>query len=75
MFQLQKADVVIERFEIKENYFTILMLFPFDKDVKSSLNAAVAECNEYGNFLDPRFLFTNVKVLSEKEIVQLLKKK
>lgn len=74
-FQLQKADVVIEQFEIRENYFTILMLFSFDKDVKSYLNAAVAECNQYGNFLDPRFLFTNVKVLSEKEIVQLLEKK
>jgi len=74
MFQLQKADVVIERFEIKENYFTILMLFPFDKDVKSSLNAAVAECNEYGNFLDPRFLFTNVKVLSEKKLFNYSRK-
>ena len=74
-FQLQKAEVVIEQFDIRENYFTILMLFSFDKDPKSYLSAAVAECNQYGNFLDPRFLFTNVKVLSEKEIEQLLKKK
>lgn len=74
-FQLHKAEVVIEKFEIRENYFTILMLFPFNKDVKSSLNAAVTECNQYGNFLDTRFLFTNVKVLSEKEIENLLEKK
>ncbi|MDR2816720.1 MAG: hypothetical protein LBB62_08490 [Proteiniphilum sp.] len=75
IFQLQKADVVIEKFEIRENYFTIMMLFPFNKDVKSSLNAAVAECNQYGNFLDTKFLFTNVKVLSEKEIENILEKK
>lgn len=74
-FQLQKADVVIEKFEIRENYFTILMLFPFNKDVKSNLNAAVTECNQYGNFLDTKFLFTNVKVLSEKEIENILEKK
>ena len=74
-FQLQKAEVMIEKFEIKDNYFTILMLFSFDKDAKSSLNAAVTECNQYGNFLDPRFLFTNVKVLTEKEITHLLDKK
>ncbi len=74
-FQLQKAEVIIEKFEIRENYFTILMLFPFDKDVKSSLNAAVTECNQYGNFLDAKFLFTNVKVLSEKEIENILQKK
>lgn len=74
-FQLQKADVVIEKFEVRENYFTILMLFPFNKDIKSNLNAAVAECNQYGNFLDTKFLFTNVKVLSEKEIENILEKK
>jgi len=74
-FQLQKADVVIEKFEIKDKYFTILMLFSFDKDVKSSLNAAINECNQYGNFIDRKFLFTNVKVLNEKEIDNLLQKK
>lgn len=75
IFQLQKAEVIIEKFEIKENYFTILMLFSFEKDAKSILNEAVTECNQYGNFLDPKFLFTNVKVLSENEIMHLLEKK
>lgn len=71
-FQLQQADVTIEKFDLKENYFTILMLFPFDKDVKSILNAAIDECNQYGNFLDNKFLFTNVKVLSDAEIEKML---
>ena len=48
------------------------MLFAFDIDAKSILNEAVAECNEYGNFLDTRFLFTNVKVLNDKELQYLL---
>lgn len=74
-FQLQQADVNMEKFDVKENYFTILLLFPFEKDVKTILNAAVTECNQYGNFLDSRFLFTNVKVLTEIEIENLLKKK
>lgn len=71
-FQLQKADATIEKFDIRDDYFTILMLFPFDKDVRNKLNAAINECNQYGNFLDPKFLFTNVKVLSESEIEKLL---
>ena len=74
-FQLQQANVDIEKFDVKENYFTILMLFPFDTDIKLSLNAATSECNEYGNFLDEKFLFTNVKVLSEGEIEGLLERK
>lgn len=73
-FQIKKIEVEIEKFEIRDNYFTILLLFPFDKDVRSVLNAAVAECNQYGNFLDTKFLFTNVKILSEKEIDKILKK-
>ena len=74
-FQLEKSDVIIEKFEIKDNYFTIQMLFSFDTNAKTCLNDAVRECNQYGNFLDSRFLFTNVKVLSEKEIEILLQKK
>ncbi|MEA4919042.1 hypothetical protein [Proteiniphilum sp.] len=74
-FQLKKTDVVIEQFDIKENYFTILLLFPFNKDIKLKLNAAVNECNQYGNFLDTKFLFTNVKVLSEAEIKKIVEKK
>lgn len=74
-FQLEQANVDIEKFEIKDNYFTILMLVPFDVDIKSILQAAIDECNQYGNFLDAKFLFTNVKILSDEEIENLLKKK
>ena len=74
-FHLKTANVLIEKFEVKNNYFTILLLFPFDEDIKSRLNSAVEECNQYGNFLDTKFLFTNVKILNEEEIEILLKKK
>lgn len=74
-FQLEAADVDIEKFEIKENYFSILMLFPFEVDVRLILQTAVNEINKYGNFLDQRFLFTNVKVMSDDEIQELLMNK
>lgn len=73
-FQIQRSEVIIEKFEIENNYFTILMLFPFDINVKSSLNDAIAECNQYGNFLDKKYLFTNVKILDKMEIDKLLNK-
>ena len=74
-FHLNSTDVLIEKIDIKSNYFTLLILFPFDEDIKARLNSAVKECNQYGNFLDTRFLFTNVKILNEKEIETLLGKK
>lgn len=71
-FQLEKENVVIESFEMKEYYFSILMLFPFDKDVRAILKASIDECNNYGDFLDPNFLFTNVKIFTDEEIQQFL---
>ncbi|HZJ79777.1 MAG TPA: hypothetical protein VFC69_04285 [Dysgonamonadaceae bacterium] len=71
-FQLESADVDIETFEIKDNYFTILFLFPFKTDVRAILQSAIDECNQYGNFLDNKFIFTNVKVFDDEEIQKLL---
>ena len=71
-FQLEAADVDIEKFEIENNYFTILFLFPFKTDVRAVLQSSIDECNQYGNFLDEKFLFTNVKVFSDEEIQKLL---
>ncbi len=71
-FQLEAADIDIEKFEIENNYFTILFLFPFKTDVRAVLQSAIEECNKYGNFLDEKFLFTNVKIFSDEEIQKLL---
>lgn len=74
-FQLENADVEIETFEIEKNYFSILLLFSFEVDVRTVLNAALDECNKYGNFLDSKFLFTNTKMLNDAEIQKLLTEK
>ncbi|MDD2474868.1 MAG: hypothetical protein PHI32_03040 [Dysgonamonadaceae bacterium] len=74
-FQLENNDVDLEVFDIKSNYFSILMLFSFDMDVRAILKAAIDECNKYGDFIENKFLFTNVKVLSDSEIQQFLIKK
>ena len=71
-FQLEAADIDIEKFEIENNYFTILFLFPFKTDVRAVLQSSIDECNQYGNFLDEKFLFTNVKVFNDEEIQTLL---
>ena len=71
-FQLESKDIDIESFEIMNNFFTILLLFPFKIDVRAILQSAIDECNQYGNFLDDKFLFTNVKVLNDTEIQEFL---
>lgn len=73
-FQLEGAGVEIEKFDIESNYFSIVLLFPFKTDVRAVIQSAIEECNQLGNFIDDKFLFTNAKVFSEKEIQQLLDK-
>lgn len=73
-FQLEQADVEIEQFEVKDNYFTILMLFPLENDPRVSISAAIEEVNKYGNFMDSKFIFTNVKILTDEEIQRVLEK-
>lgn len=74
-FQIEKVDAELEIFEIKENYFFLRVLFPFDSDVRSILKTIINECNQFGDFIDPKFLFTNVKVLNQVEIDKFLKNK
>ena len=72
-FQLKHAGVAVEKFEIRDNYFTALLLFPFSCDIRATLKAAVVECNNYGNFIDGSFLVTNIKELSEEDITKIMK--
>lgn len=74
-FQLEQNDVEIEKFDIHDNFFTILLLLPIDKDIQTNLRDAINECNQYGSFLETKFLLTNTKIFSETEINTLLKRK
>ena len=73
-FQLQQNNIDIEKFEIKDNHFTLLILFPIDAEARESINSTIEEINKYGNFLDTKYLFTNVKVLNDNDIQVYLNK-
>lgn len=74
-FQFRQNDIDIEEFDIKENYFTILMLFPIETDARDSISTTIEEINMYGNFLDTKYLFTNVSILEADEIEDILNRR
>lgn len=74
-FQFSQQDIGIESFDIRENYFAILMLFPIEIDARISINLVLEEINKFGGFLDTKFLFTNVRILNDIEVGQFLEKK
>lgn len=74
-FQFSQNEIDIESFDLEENYFTILMLFSLDTDARESINATIEEINKYGNFLDSKYLFTNVKILDKEEIIKMISRR
>jgi hypothetical protein len=71
---LEKSNCEIEDILIHENYVTLLILVPIMADLQVILDAPLAECNQYGNFLDKDYVITNVRKIPEPEIIELLNK-
>ncbi len=71
---LRKYDAEVEHFEFSGTLATIKAVVPMNVTIKSVFEEAIEECNEYGNFLIPNFIITNVKELSFDEIRDFLNK-
>ncbi|GHU65282.1 hypothetical protein FACS1894160_4350 [Bacteroidia bacterium] len=72
---LQKAGGQLENVAIENNYFTILLLINIHTNIKTVLEQAINECNQYGDFIDSGFLITNVKQFTEADIQKELYKR
>lgn len=62
----------IESSEFKQNYAIMLLLLPLKTDLQPLFAGIIDECNQYGNFLHQNMIITNVKKLTDEEIMQLL---
>jgi len=74
-YYIQNYQGISEEIQIRDNYFTLLFLIHIQVDIKTMLAAFVEECNQYGNFIDTRFVITNVKMFTEEEIQNELMRK
>jgi hypothetical protein len=73
-FALKKDGCEFEKIEYQDNYATLLVLIPFEVPFQNVFRSALEECNQYGNFVKPNFLVTNVKSLSINEIKAFVEK-
>ncbi len=74
-FILKKHKGEAEEFNFSDSLATVKAIIPLSIPVKAIFETAISECNQYGNFLESRFIITNVKELSFDEIRDLLAKK
>ncbi len=73
-YLLPKENCEIERLTIEELYVEMVFLVPIRADIKGILDKVITECNQYGDFLSPRFTITNVKELSKAEVEDIINK-
>jgi hypothetical protein len=71
---VEKIKGKVEEISIKQNYASLLILIPFQANIRDILMNVINTCNQYGSFLHSKFLITNVKKLTHTEIVHFLKK-
>ncbi len=73
-FFLKKHDAELEQLSFRESYCSLLAIVPINASIRDIFKSAIAECNEYGDFIKPNFIVTNVKKLSIEEIREFLRK-
>jgi hypothetical protein len=67
-FFLKKHDAELEKVNFMKNYCTLLTMVPIRASIREVFKTAIAECNQYGDFIKDNFIVTNVKALSYEEI-------
>ncbi len=70
----KENDVDLEDIVFTDNYLTIKMLVAIKIPVQSVFLDIIANCNELGRFMSEHFIVTNVKVLKQKEIEDIINK-
>ncbi len=72
-FNLRRFHSEVEEIKFFGHYATLISLVPLSVHVKQPFETAIMECNSLGEFIQVGFLITNVKVLNDKEIMDLIK--
>jgi len=67
-FVLKKNNGEIENLEFDETFCTLISVVPLNVSIKDLLAQTIEECNQIGDFIDSKYILTNVKVFTKEEI-------
>ena len=71
-YALQKHDSELEKLNFMRQYTTMRVVVPISSDLTRLFREGIDECNQFGDFLSPEFIVTNMKEFSEEEIQEAL---
>lgn len=73
-FKLEKEKGVSEQLSFSDFYAKITVLLPLKTSLNTFFKGLISDCNELALQLDQNFLITNVKILSDEEIISYINK-
>lgn len=71
-YNLGRKGAEIEYIDYNEGFASVLAVVPIRIPVQKLFDKVIKECNEFGDFLFKDFIISNVKVLNQEEIRELL---
>jgi len=67
-FLIRKNAGEIEKIKFCDGYCLLTSLIPLNVSIKELIMMSIEECNQIGDFINEKFILTNVKILSIEEI-------
>jgi len=74
-YAVRHNDGELEEMTFDKNMAIALMLLPVKSDLQGVFSSVINECNQYGDFIRPDIIITNVKRMSVEEIKRFVNRK
>lgn len=71
-FAVKKNNGEVEEINFFENLAVTVLLLPVRSEIQNVFSNMITECNQYGNFVRPDIIITNVKRMTVEEIKQFI---
>ena len=72
-FSIKKNRGELEYLRFDKELCTVLSIIPLPVPVQGLFDEMIQECNQFGDFLNPDYIITNVKILANQEIRKLIR--
>jgi len=72
-FSIKKSKGDLEYIRFDRELCTILSIIPLHIPVQKLFDEMIGECNQYGEFINPDFIITNVRVIKNTQIRRIIR--
>ncbi len=71
-FAIRKSKGEIEKISFNRELCTLVSIIPLQVAIQSLFDDIIAECNQYGDFINPDYIITNVKIIPNSEVRKII---